>query len=240
MAVKTSRHRCGTKLRVTVARYVMPEVPLCVKVTHGRRHRSVAEKTSKDFARYRSLSLWPYVYADRRRPNDRLSPVLAALGGRPSSNASCSPRDGQSHDICPQDRGTPAILGHTPQATYTGHIALCMSVCLCLCLSQVGVLSKRLNEWGWFFAQDLLSTRPTLCYKEIQVPSKIRAFPSGTVQTLFTLHRRLWIGPGLVTLCSFHCYFMYLHSYLTCIVFHSPLFYHVQRVVTRLRFVNRY
>ena len=24
-----------------------------------------------------------------------------------------------------------------------------------------------------------------------------------------------------------HCYFMYLHSYLTCIVFYSPLFYHV-------------
>jgi len=25
----------------------------------------------------------------------------------------------------------------------------------------------------------------------------------------------------------FHCYFMYSHSYLTCVVFYSPLFYHV-------------
>jgi len=33
-----------------------------------------------------------------------------------------------------------------------------LSVCLCLCLSQVGVLSKRLNESGCFFAWELLST----------------------------------------------------------------------------------
>jgi len=38
----------------------------------------------------------------------------------------------------------------------------------------------------------------------------------------------------------FHCYFMYLHAFFTCIVFYSPLFYHVHRVVTRLRFVNHY
>jgi len=31
---------------------------------------------------------------------------------------------------------------------------------------------------------------------------------------------------------------MYLNSYLTCIVFYSPLFYHVKRVVSRLRFVK--
>ena len=31
----------------------------------------------------------------------------------------------------------------------------------------------------------------------------------------------------LLTLCSFHCYFMYLHSFFTCIIFYSPLFYHV-------------
>ena len=31
------------------------------------------------------------------------------------------------------------------------------------CLSQVGVLSKRLNESSWFLASELPSTRPTLC-----------------------------------------------------------------------------
>ena len=30
----------------------------------------------------------------------------------------------------------------------------------------------------------------------------------------------------LLTLCAFHCYFMHLHSCLTCIVLYSPLFYH--------------
>jgi len=34
---------------------------------------------------------------------------------------------------------------------------------LCPCLSQVGVLSKRLNESSWFLACELPSTRPTLC-----------------------------------------------------------------------------
>jgi len=34
---------------------------------------------------------------------------------------------------------------------------------LCPCLSQVGVLSKRLNESSWFLARELHSTRPTPC-----------------------------------------------------------------------------
>jgi len=52
-----------------------------------------------------------------------------------------------------------------------------VSVCLSHCLSQVGVLSKRLNESSWFLAWDLLSAYPTLRYKEIQVCSKIRVHP---------------------------------------------------------------
>jgi len=54
-----------------------------------------------------------------------------------------------------------------------------MGLCLCLCLSEVGVLLKRLNESGWFLARELHSTYPTLCYKEIHVPLKIRVLPSG-------------------------------------------------------------
>ena len=54
-----------------------------------------------------------------------------------------------------------------------------------VCLSQVGVLLKRLNESGWFLAWELHSTYPTLCYKEIHVPSKIRVLSSGILlQTL--------------------------------------------------------
>jgi len=38
----------------------------------------------------------------------------------------------------------------------------------CVCLSQIGVLSKRMNESGWFLAWKLASTHPILFYKEIQ------------------------------------------------------------------------
>ena len=42
---------------------------------------------------------------------------------------------------------------------------LAMGLCpyVRLCLSKVGVLSKRMNESSWFLACELPSTRPTLC-----------------------------------------------------------------------------
>ena len=62
-------------------------------------------------------------------------------------------------------------------------MARCLSVYLsvCVCLSQVSVLSKRLNISGWFLVCDLPSTYHTLCCKEIQVPLKIRLLLSGTL-----------------------------------------------------------
>ena len=48
--------------------------------------------------------------------------------------------------------------------------ALCLSVSVCVCLSQVGVLSKRINESGWFLAWKLSWTYPTLSFREIQIP----------------------------------------------------------------------
>ena len=48
-------------------------------------------------------------------------------------------------------------------------------------MSQVGVLSKRLNESGWFSAWELPSTYSALRYKEIRIPSKIKILPSGTL-----------------------------------------------------------
>ena len=38
------------------------------------------------------------------------------------------------------------------------------AVSVSVCLSQVGVLSKRVNESGWFLAWELHSIYPTLCY----------------------------------------------------------------------------
>jgi len=72
-----------------------------------------------------------------------------------------------------------------------------------VCPSQVGVLSKRLNESSWFLARELHPTYPKLCYEEIWVPPKIRVLPSGTLpQTLdlqcdqrTRLQSSLWITP---------------------------------------------
>jgi len=53
-------------------------------------------------------------------------------------------------------------------------------VCLSVCLSQVGVLLKWLDGSSLFLERGLLSTSPTLCFKEIQVSTKIRVLPSVT------------------------------------------------------------
>ena len=64
-------------------------------------------------------------------------------------------------------------------------LARVLAMALCLFLSQVSVIQKRLVETGWFLAWELLSTYHTRCYKEIQAPSKIRVLPSRTLlQTL--------------------------------------------------------
>ena len=53
--------------------------------------------------------------------------------------------------------------------------------CLSVCLSQVGVLSKRMDGIIWFWACGLLSTSPTLCFKETEVSTNIRVLPTGTL-----------------------------------------------------------
>jgi len=60
-------------------------------------------------------------------------------------------------------------------------MTLCLSVCLSVYLSQVGVLSKQLNESDWFLARKLQSTYPTLCCKKIRVPLKMRVLSSGSL-----------------------------------------------------------
>jgi len=60
---------------------------------------------------------------------------------------------------------------------------LAVSLWPCVCLSVcVGVLSKRMNESGWFFgAGASFDLSYTLYCKETQVTSKIRVLPSGTL-----------------------------------------------------------
>jgi len=61
-----------------------------------------------------------------------------------------------------------------------------------VCPSQVGVLLKWLDGSSWFLAWRLLSTSPTLCFKEIQASAKITVLPSGTFPKLRTSK----ISPG--------------------------------------------
>jgi len=75
-------------------------------------------------------------------------------------------------------RATQASAG-----TRYGPVSVSVSVCLSVCLSVTSrVLSKGMNGLIWFLARALLSTSPTLCFKEIQVSTKIRVglLPSGT------------------------------------------------------------
>jgi len=73
-------------------------------------------------------------------------------------------RDGDRGDVT----GT---LRNAPHCFYPRDAMLWPYVCLSvsLCLSQVGVLSKRMNESSWLLVWELPSTYPVLCLKEILV-----------------------------------------------------------------------
>ena len=46
------------------------------------------------------------------------------------------------------------------------------SVCMSVCLSQAGIVSKRLEGSSWFLACRLPSTCPTLFCEEVRIPTK--------------------------------------------------------------------
>jgi len=65
------------------------------------------------------------------------------------------------------DDGNDIQCGVLPRDAMLARYMLSLYVHLSICLSQVGVLSKRLNESSWVFAWEFLSTYHTLCCKEI-------------------------------------------------------------------------
>ena len=69
----------------------------------------------------------------------------------------------------------------------TGSDSLRLCVCLSVCLSQAGIVSKRLDGSRWFLARRLPSTYPTQCFMEILVTPKITAFLSCTLPPNFGL-----------------------------------------------------
>jgi len=67
---------------------------------------------------------------------------------------------GPQHTKQQQMRAVPRF---TVRCCASAVLAMGLSVCLSVCPSQVGVLSKRLNESSWFLACELPSTHSTLC-----------------------------------------------------------------------------
>jgi len=54
---------------------------------------------------------------------------------------------------------------------------IAMASCLCLSVSVISRCSVETDGWIVFFACRLLSTSPTLWYKEIQLSTEIRVIP---------------------------------------------------------------
>ena len=69
---------------------------------------------------------------------------------------------------------------------------------LCLCLSQVGVLSKWADGSSWFLACRLLSIRPILCFKEIQVFTELKYLQKSQNSGL----RKFYFGISIAETCS--------------------------------------
>jgi len=58
-------------------------------------------------------------------------------------------------------------------ATRTHGVVLWPVSCLSVCLSQAGIVSKRLNGSIWFLVQRIPSACPVLCFNGIRVSLKI-------------------------------------------------------------------
>jgi len=67
---------------------------------------------------------------------------------------------------------------YPPDAMLARVLAMALCPCLSVCLSQVSVLSKGMKGLICFLACRLLSTSPTLPFKEIWISTKIRVLPS--------------------------------------------------------------
>jgi len=72
---------------------------------------------------------------------------------------------------------------------------------LCLCLSQVGVLSNWLDELGWFLATRLPVTYPTLCYNKIGISKKNEGTSPGTLSYTLDFKNFAMHGSSIVARC---------------------------------------
>ena len=59
-----------------------------------------------------------------------------------------------------------------------------------VCLSQAGIVSKRLDKSSWFLAWRFSAICPTVCDKEIILPPKVRVLSCGTLSNPFGLRSR--------------------------------------------------
>ena len=64
-------------------------------------------------------------------------------------------------------------------------MALCLSVCVYLCVSITNRCSTKMAKWmGLIFGMEASFAYHTLCYKRIWVTPKIKVLPSGTLSKM--------------------------------------------------------
>jgi len=81
----------------------------------------------------------------------------------------------ENHEWLTNDAKDPMRTFFTARRTCSAYVysAVCaMARCPSVCLSQTGVLSKRLNGSSWFSSERLHSPDSTLCFKGIRASSK--------------------------------------------------------------------
>ena len=104
---------------------------------------------------------------------DRTASVCVRRSRRSRKNATLSGYSSDGAPIISVVRRSVVFFSARRHASAgTMATALCPSLSLCVCHKSV-FYRNGLNESGWILARELPSTYPTLCCKEIQIPSSL-------------------------------------------------------------------
>jgi len=84
-------------------------------------------------------------------------------------------------------------------------LARLLAMALCLCLSQVRVLWKRLNEFSWFLAWELPSTYPVLYFSLAVLDPRVSHAMDALFPLIFVLCHSDWLFHGESCPPILHC-----------------------------------
>jgi len=141
-----------------------PYWPICPTTTGDGRVRLEASRRhihkqtpGIEFAAFTALALCPAESVQHRSDVCPFVPLSVCPAGDSPGNST----DAASVRCGLSVRSADALVVFTARCYASAVLA--MGLCLSVCPSQVGVLSKRLNESSWVLARELSFTRPTLC-----------------------------------------------------------------------------